>query len=446
MRPYASMPKNPSAESGRAATRADSSAAHPSDGGIRVVHITTIPESLNFLKGQVGFMVAHGFNVAAISSPGTELDAFAAREGVPAYAVAMARRITPLQDLISIWRIYRVLRRVRPHIVHAQTPKGGLLGTIAAWLAGTPVRIYHIRGLPFMGATGVRRALLRVTERIACVLSHSVLCVSHSVRDVAVAEGLCAPSKITVLLGGSGNGVDAEGRFNPRRDPSQREATRASLGISPNATVIGFVGRVVRDKGVVELATAWSALRQRHPNAHLLMVGPFEPQDPIPADVEALLRGDPRVHLTGHVRESSPFYPAMDLVVLPTYREGFPNVPLEAASMELPIVATRIPGCIDAVQDGTTGALVPARDSAALATAIDAYLRDSSLRRAHGQAGRVRVLREFRQEAIWEALRAHYATWLAARGFAVAVTTGVPAGDVPGGLHDRAPTAEDAFR
>jgi len=385
-------------------------------GGIRLVHITTVPESLGFLRGQIAYMTVRGVSVAAISSPGKDLAEFVEREGVPTYPVAMARQITPWRDMISIWRIYRVLRRLRPHIVHAQTPKGGLLGTIAAWLARTPVRIYHIRGLPLMTATGARRRLLWSTERVACGLSHAVLCVSHSVRDVAIAEGLSPPRKITVLLGGSGNGVDAEGRFDPHREPAERERTRADLGIPPNAIVIGFVGRVVRDKGVVELAAAWSALRNAFPEARLLMVGPLEPQDPIPRDTEDLLRGDPRVHLAGKVRETAPFYAAMDLVVLPTHREGFPNVPLEAASMELPVVATRIPGCVDAVQDGVTGTLVPVGASGPLKEAVEAYLRDAELRRAHGRAGRERVLREFRRESIWAALHAHYRALLATRG------------------------------
>jgi glycosyltransferase involved in cell wall biosynthesis len=290
-----------------------------------------------------------------------------------------------------------------------------------------------------MTATGARRRLLWTTERIACALSRAVLCVSHSIRDVAVAQHLCPPSKITVLLGGSGNGVDAEGRFDPQREPDRRDQTREHLGIPPNADVIGFVGRVVRDKGVVELATAWSTLRDAYPNAHLVIVGPMEPQDPIPRDVEDLLRHDPRVHLTGKVRETAPLYPAMDLVVLPTYREGFPNVPLEAASMELPVVATRVPGCTDAVEDGVTGTLVPARDAAALAVAIGSYLRDPDRRRAHGRAGRRRVLKHFRRDLIWEALRTYYTTLLEPHGYAEPRMSRVPVAHRQPGLDD--PTA-----
>ena len=381
----------------------------------RLVHLTTIPASLSFLTGQLAYMADRGFTVTAISSPGEDLESFAVREQVPTYAVPMARRITPLRDAIAVWRIYRVLRRVRPHIVHAQTPKGGLLGTIAAWLAGTPVRVYHIRGLPFMTASGVRRLLMRGTERIACRLAHTVLCVSHSVRDVAVAEKICPARKISVLLGGSGNGVDSAGRFSPDRVRGARSRTRVTLGIPQDARVIGFVGRIVREKGVTELAAAWLALRDAYPDLHLLVVGDFEPQDPVPEHVAALLRSDPRIHLVGYVADAAPLYAAMDVVALPTYREGFPNVPLEAASMSLPVVATRVPGCVDAVRDGVTGTLVPPRDATALTAAIASYLRDIELRYAHGRAGRERVLHEFRQEALWDALFRHYESVLAQR-------------------------------
>jgi glycosyltransferase involved in cell wall biosynthesis len=278
------------------------------------------------------------------------------------------------------------------------------------------VRIYHVRGLPFVTATGHRRRLLRATEWISCTLAHRVLAVSHSMRAIAVAEGLCPPGKIKVLLGGSGNGVDATARFRPQPETVRRDE-RARLGIPPDALVIGFVGRLVRDKGVLELAEAWRTLRERHPSCHLVLAGRIEEEeDAIPPHVVAALRADPRVHLPGSVREMPALYAACDVVALPTYREGFPNVALETAAMALPIVATSIPGCVDAVVDGETGALVAPRDAAALGAALDRYLRDPALRVAHGRAARDRVLREFRQEAIWEAVAAEYEALLAARG------------------------------
>ncbi|HET6765593.1 MAG TPA: glycosyltransferase family 4 protein [Longimicrobiaceae bacterium] len=376
---------------------------------VQLVHVTTVPMSLTFLTGQIGYVKERGYAVHAISSPGDDLHAFGERLGMPVSAVEMPRRISPLQDLRAVAKLAGALRRLRPAIVHAHTPKGGLLGMIAAWLTRVPVRVYHMRGLPLQTATGSRRVLLAATERVSCALAHRVICVSHSLRAVAVAEGLCPPDKIRVLLGGSGNGVDAAGRFDPASLPAgTRQQVRARLGIPDDAVVVGFIGRLVRDKGIVELAAAWERLREEHPGAHLLVVGPWEPQDPVPAELRRTLEGDPRVHLTGADWNTPPLYAAMDVVVLPTYREGFPNVPLEAASMGLPVVATEVPGCVDAVQHGATGTLVPVRDAAALAEAVGAYVADAGLRGAHGSAGRARVLRDFRREAIWQALAAEY--------------------------------------
>jgi glycosyltransferase involved in cell wall biosynthesis len=383
----------------------------------KLLHITTVPMSLTFFRGQVGYMKERGLDVHALSSPGPDLDAFGVREGVPVSAVEMSRRITPLRDLLAIGKLVREMVRTRPTIVHAHTPKGGLLGMIAAYIYGAPVRIYHMRGLPLMGATGSRRRMLWLSEWLSCRLAGSVLCVSHSVRETAVEERICPPSKIKVLCGGSGNGVDSGGRFDPdSQDLEARREVRRKFGIPADAVVVGFVGRLVRDKGIVELVQAWSSLRDRYPAMHLLLVGPLEPQDPVPGDTEMVLREDPRIHLAGMDWNTPPLYAAMDVVALPTYREGFPNVPLEAAAMGLPVVATRIPGCIEAVADGETGILVAARNSQDLARAVAGYLDDPTLRRAHGHAGRERVRREFRQEAIWEALLGEYRHCLSIAG------------------------------
>jgi glycosyltransferase involved in cell wall biosynthesis len=379
-----------------------------------LVHLTTVPMTLRCLSGQPAFMRESGFEVHVISSPGPELARFAEGEGSVPHAVPMLRRITPLRDLAAVAKIWRILRAIRPAIVDAHTPKAGLLGMIAAWLAAVPVRIYHLHGLPFVTRSGLRRRLLRWSDIIAARCAHQVLCVSHSVRAVAIAEGICRPEKIKVLLGGSINGVDAAGKFKPA-DPSAREASRKRFAIDSNARVLGFIGRVVRDKGIVELVTAWRLLRTEFPDLHCLVVGPFESEDPVPEEIERVLKTDPRIHLVGLDWDTPRLYAAMDLVVLPTYREGFPVVPIEAASMALPVIATRVPGAMDAVEDGVTGTLVAPRDSRVLADAIRHYLRDPVLRRLHGDAGRARVLKEFRQEEFWGAMRDEYRSLMMSR-------------------------------
>jgi glycosyltransferase involved in cell wall biosynthesis len=384
---------------------------------LRLLHVATVPQSLRFLCGHIAHAQRKGLEVHALASPGEMLDLFGKDMHVDVHPVEMSRRITPLRDLAALWRVVRVMRRVQPAIVDGHTPKGGLLAMMAASLCRVPVRIYHMYGLPMLTANGMKRRLLHWTERTACKLAHQVYCLSNSLRDVAIAEGLCPPEKITVLNHGNIDGVEAEARFNPSSVPAANgQAVRAKYGIPQDAQVAGFVGRIVRDKGLIELVRAWQTLREEFAGLHLLIAGPFESQDPIPADVESALRTDPRIHLAGVVEDMPSLYRAIDLLVLPTYREGFGTVLLEASAMELPVVATRIPGCIDAVRDGETGILVPAQDAAALAGAVGTYLRDAELRRRHGCNGRTRVLRDFHPEVMRETLCQEYLRLLRDRG------------------------------
>lgn len=374
-----------------------------------IIYVVTVPQSLTLLRGQLKYMRRRGMRAHVVTSAGDEVTRFQEREGVPVHAVDMQRRVTPLRDLVAVSRMSRLFRRVRPAIVNASTPKGGLLGMIAAWVARVPVRVYVMRGLPLVTARGAKRALLRWTEKVSCALAHRVICISPSLRAVAIEERLSSPEKLTVLGAGSSNGVDAQGRFNPERFGAElRNATRAEVGIPADALVVGFVGRVVRDKGIVELEEAWRRLSAEFTSLRLLMVGTRERGDPPPADVWERLRADPRVHRAGQVDDVTRWYAAMDLLVFPTYREGFGNVAIEAGAMALPVVATDIPGVVDAVSDGETGTLVPPGDALALTAALRKYIQDAELRRSHGRAGRERTLRDFCPEVIWEGIHEEY--------------------------------------
>ncbi len=384
---------------------------------VTLVHVTTVPLSLRFVAGQAAYMRMKGFESHAVSSPGAALTQFATEESVTVYPVSMARRITPLRDLVALFQLWSLFRRLHPHIVHAHTPKGGLLGMIAARLAGVPVRIYHMHGLPFITATGLTRRLLMATEMVSCRVASQVLCVSRSVQSLAVALQLSPPGKIHVLLHGSCNGIDAGSTFNPERlNTSERNETRCRYGIPPDATVIGFVGRLARAKGLIELSDAWRILRNEHPDLYLLLIGPEEPGDPPPPGLLEELREDPRVKFAGENWNTPPLYQAMDVLVLPTHREGFPIVLLEAAAMALPIVATRVTGCLDAVLDGVTGTLVSAYDPTALAVGLGRYAGDPALRLRHGAAARAWVLRDFSAKAMHDAIYHKYVSWLADEG------------------------------
>ncbi|MBN8604812.1 MAG: glycosyltransferase family 4 protein [Planctomycetes bacterium] len=399
----------------------------------RLIHMTTVPMSLSFLEGQIEYVKDKGFDVHVISAPDETLDEFGDLMQVKTHELPMERRITPLRDLWALLRLTKILRQLRPHIVHGHTPKGGLLSMLGSWWCGTPVRIYHIHGLPLVTATGIKRLLLKWTEKTSCRFASQVYCVSDSVRKVAISEGLCPAEKVKVLLNGSINGIDAAHRFNPDRfDANTRDEVRQKYGIPADAIVIGFVGRIVRDKGMIELAQAWKTLRQEVPNAHMLLVGGFEPQDPIPADVERELQTDERIHMAGWLGAADipNLCTAMDVLALPSYREGFNTVLLEAAAMRLPVVASRVPGCIEGVVEGQTGALVPAYDFKALAEAIKVYLQDADLRKRHGHAGRERVLRDFRPEDMSAAIYQEYVQLLAEKGFVVSCAESAQAKDI----------------
>lgn len=376
-----------------------------------VVHVMTSPVSLAFLSGQVRHLVERGWRVTVITSPGDDLERFARAEGCSAWAVPMARALDPVGDLRALGELVPLLRSLRPDIVHAHTPKGGLLGMMAATAARVPVRVFHCRGSLLLTAEGWRRPLFRATEWLTAALADHVIAVSASLRDTLASEGVLDASRTTILLGGSGQGVDARGLFHPAHLPhGSRASVRASLGLDPDDRVALFVGRLVREKGIVELRDAWRAVRAAEPRARLVIAGPSEARDAVPDEVLRDLAADTTVRLTGALPASAlpALYDAGDVLVLPTWREGFPNVALEAAAMRRPVIATRVPGCVDAVDDGVTGALVPARAPDDLAHALLRYLQQPELAQAHGFEGRKRVLRSFERGRFPPAIEAFY--------------------------------------
>lgn len=373
---------------------------------IRLVYITTVPLTLlELLRDQIGFMRSRGLEVQAITSPGEDLAEFRKYQDIPVHQVPMQREISPVSDLLALVRMFRVLRKIRPDIVHASTPKAALLGTISAWALRIRVRIYFIRGFRFVTTRGFKRWILRTCEGVCCRLATDVYCVSHSNRVFAIAEGLVAAEKIHVLLAGSSNGVDAEKRFNPNHVPSEaRFRVRREHAIPSDALVIGYVGRLVRDKGIVDLCEAFRSIRDSHPEVHLFLVGPFEPEDPLPISCLEALRNDPKIHLAGRSPDAPACLAAMDILSFPSYREGLPNILLQASAMVLPVIATQIPGCMDVIVNGVTGTLVPRGDIPALAEAMRAYIGNPELRKTHGRNGRQRVSELFRPGEIWEAM------------------------------------------
>jgi glycosyltransferase involved in cell wall biosynthesis len=387
---------------------------------MKIVFITTVPMTQwAFLCGQNAYMRRRGFELHAISSPGPELDRLACRDHVVIHPVSMSREITPAKDLVALVRLFVTLRRIRPSIVHLSTPKAALLGAMASWAARVPVRIFLVRGLLTEGARGLKRLFYRRLEWLTARFCHRSICVSPSLLDFARAEGILGPEQGVVLAHGMSNGIDPQ-RFDPAVIATVDLATlrpesTAQIGYA-GSTVIGFVGRLARDKGIEEIFNAWKMVRDEFPAALLLLVGPWEKENPVPEPVRRGLESDPRVILAGMVQTVENYYKIISIFIYPSHgSEGFPNAPMEAAAMGLPVVASRVVGSVDAVVDGVTGVLIPPHDPRALADAIRKYFKDPELRRKHGRAGRERVVRDFRGETIWEAMYREYVRSLQGR-------------------------------
>lgn len=322
--------------------------------------------------------------------------------------VSIERRIAPLADFAALLRLVAVFRRERFDVVHSMTPKAGLLAALAGAAAGVPLRVHTFTGQVWATRTGASRALLRGLDRVTAALAGGVLADSTSQRDFLVAEGVVDGAKARVLGHGSVNGVDAE-RFRP--DPAARALVRAEAGIPEGEALFVYVGRFARDKGLLDLARAFATTA----SGRLLLVGPDE--DGLAGELRAACGpAASRLSILGATPEPQRFMAAADVFVLPSYREGFGSVVLEAAACGVPAVATRIYGLTDAIVDGETGLLVPVRDPRALAEAMRHLAEDAGLRASMGAAARERALRDFRTADLTQAMLVYYEERLAKAG------------------------------
>ena len=334
----------------------------------KVIYITTIPMTLQlFLRGHIEYIQKHGFTVFTISAPDSESNTFTNGEQMRMFFVPMSRSVSPVEDFAAIIKMYRIFKDIKPQIVNSSTGKAGPLGLLAALLAGIPIRIYTLRGMMLDRGKGILKPIFWVVEYFTCLIATKVISVSPSLAKRMIGNHLCKPDKIKVLGSGSSNGVDSETRFNPELiSEDEKINLRNTLRLGAGDFVIGFVGRIVKGKGIPELLNIWEILSSKGSDLKLLIIGPFESEDQISEAAKQAIRENPRItHLDFAPNSQMPvLYSIMNLLLLPSHSEGFPNVVLEAASMAKPAIVSNRTGCIDAVQHGKTGFIAPLEDSA----------------------------------------------------------------------------------
>lgn len=373
---------------------------------MKIIRTSTIPGSLNnFCRGLLKDLRDNeGYEVIAVSSPGDALDEVRQREGVKTYAVAMERRLSPLKDLNSLWGLIKVFRNERPDIVHSITPKAGLLSMLAAWICRVPVRLHTFTGLVFPTSKGIKRKILMATDKLTCA------CATHIIPEGEGVKKDLQKYKITnkslkVLGYGNIKGIDLE-RFNPNIPNVKKEAAKIR---KENIFTFLFIGRLVKDKGIHELVSAFKKLQTNSSNVRLLLVGRFEPDlDPLNHEILLEIEQNPAIEAVGEQKDVRPWLLASDCFVFPSYREGFPNVVIEAGAMGLPSIVTDINGSNEIIIDGQNGRIVPSKNSDALFDAMSYFLHnpDATIRMA--KSAPPLIASRFEQKYVHKCLKDYY--------------------------------------
>lgn len=331
----------------------------------KIIRATTVPTSLDTFCREQLRELNERYEVVAVSSPLPELEVVANREGVRTIAVKMERHISPWHDLKSLIKMIYVFAKERPWMVHSMTPKAGLVCMVAAWITRVPKRVHTFTGLVWPTATGMTRKILMTTDRILCACATHIIPEGNGVKRDLIEGGITRKS-MKVLANGNVRGIDLE-HYNRTEEVMQEAAKIRKEGV----TTFIFIGRVVRDKGMHELVDAFVRLHKLHSNTRLILVGPVEPElDPLNAETQQVIDAHDAIEAVGSQKDVRPWLAASDVLVFPSYREGFPNVVIEAGALGLPSIVSDINGCNEIIIPNENGVIIPSKDADALYEAM----------------------------------------------------------------------------
>lgn len=375
----------------------------------KLIRITTIPLSLEkLLEGQLTFMDQY-FEVTAISSEKERLEKYGRDNNVKTFWVNLTRKITPIEDLKAVFKLYKYFKSESPLIVHTHTPKAGIVGMLAAKLAGVPIRLHTVAGLPLLETTGVKRKVLNFVEKLTYSVATKVYPNSFELKKIILDQKFTINNKLKILGKGSSNGVDTKYFDTALYSKTQNEILREQLGISKIDHVFIFIGRIVSEKGINELITAFKKLFEDNPNVKLLLVGPFEKDlDPIDDYNFKIIKTHKGIISVGYQEDVRPYLSISDVLAFPSYREGFPNVVMQAGAMNLPSIVTNINGCNEIIKHNENGIIIPAKDSKSLFNAMNQLVNKSSVLEELKKNARANITFNYEREQFWNLLLSEY--------------------------------------
>ena len=385
---------------------------------MKLIRITTIPLSLKvLLKGQHQYMHHNGFDVIGVSSKGHELEEVREVEGIRTIELEMTRFISPIKDLKSLIGFYKLCRKEQPMIIHSHTPKAGLIGMLASKIAGVPIRLHTVAGLPLMEAKGLKRFVLEQVEKLTYLCANKVYPNSNNLKEFIIASRFTAAQKLKVIGNGSSNGINTE--VFKKTPEISNAANELALKFQIKATdfVFVFVGRLVKDKGIEELVSAFHSLSSKYSDLRLLLVGPEERElDPLSEQCLEKIAQNKGIIAVGFQNDVKPYLALSNVLTFPSYREGFPNVPMQAGCFDLPAIVTNINGCNEIIVEGENGLIIPVKEVIALQNTMEKLYLDKELYKNMAAKARQMIVDRYEQKVVWDLILQEYNGHLKEKG------------------------------